>query len=144
MIDAIVQRLKDRVPGLAGRVDKAGALAALMAEGALPRVTPAAHVVPTGIVGGKGEVATGAYRQSIGRQISVALSIRAHDPAGRRALDEIEPLIDAIILALVGWAPARGPGVVGFRYAQLASFKAGMAVYDIAFVLPSQIRTNPA
>ncbi|NEX47603.1 hypothetical protein G3572_15425 [Rhodobacter sp. ETT8] len=143
---AVIERLKQRAPLLSNRVYGAAALAALMKADAVPKVTPCAHVLPTGLTGrSDGDAATGAYVQSYDYGFAVVLSLRAHDPLGERAaLDEVIPMIMEIANALAGWTPDDDTvGVFVFRRAALASFARGVAIYELNFTLQDQLRTIP-
>ncbi len=142
MTPLVIARLKDKVTGLQGRIHGAAALAALMGPDAVPQVTPCAHVMAAGIAApGRQGATSGAFIQPIERQVAVALSLRVHDPQGSRALDEAEALIDAIVLALAGWAPdVTSVGVMTFRGAALVRFERGIAVYEIDFSATDQLR----
>lgn len=139
----IITRLKAMVPALGGRVFGAAALAQLMAQNGLPQVTPAAHVLPVGITGGRETAQTGMYRQEIERLFSVVVSLRSHDAAGARALGEADTLIDAIVTALAGWTPDAATGVFRLKHVNLARFADGMAVFEITVGLPDQLRITP-
>ncbi|MDQ1847671.1 hypothetical protein Q9299_05160 [Gemmobacter fulvus] len=142
MTPAIIERLKAEIPALQRRVYGAAALAAIMKVDGVPTVTPCAHVLPTGLQGHpQPSVATGAYVQSIDYGFAVVISLRAHDPNGERmALDEVQPLLEAVATALAGWKPAPTVGVMIFRRAVLASFARGVAIYELDFSLQHQLR----
>lgn len=139
-IDAIITRLKTRVPELGNRVYGAAEFATLTATGQLPQVTPAAHVVPTGIKGGGVEAATGVYIQACERLFSVLLTIKAGDASGARALGSIVALQEAIIAALSGWALGERVGVVTFAACVTSRIAQGAFVYELSFSLPDQLR----
>ena len=143
MTPQIIERLKAEVHDLQRRVEGAGSLAALMQKEAVPRVTPCAHVIPTSITAPTRPPAiSGGYVQAIDRGFAVILSLRIHDPNGARALDEAASLIEAIIMALAGWEPSEDCiGIFEFRRAVLVAFDRGVAVYEIDFALPDQLRT---
>lgn len=143
MVPEIIQRLKDRVAALGGRVEGAEALAHLMKQGAYPTTTPTLHLLPAGITGGKETAFSGPFRQEITRQISLILTVRTHDATGARAMPRIAELIDAIVLAVAGWAPTPDTGVFRFIRAGLTRFETGTAVYEITFALPDQLRITP-
>lgn len=136
----VIDRLKTRVADLGGRVEGAADLANLMRSNALPQVTPAAHVLPTGLTGGRQTAYVGLYRQEVDRQIAVILTVRTHDATGARAMAAVAALIDAIVLALAGWQPADETGVFALRRATCVRFGEGTAVYQIDFSLPDQLR----
>ena len=142
-VDDIIARLKARVDGLGGRVCGAAEFGALTATGQLPQVTPAAHVIPTGIKGGPQAPRTGAYVQSIERLYSVVLTVKAGDASGARALPVIGDLIDAIIAALAGWDWGGRVGVMTFRNCTLSRAAAGAFAYDISFSITDQLRFTP-
>lgn len=144
MTPAIMERLNAEVTGLQGRIYGLASLAALTAKEAVPTVTPCAHVTPSGIVAPTRPPAiSGGFVQSIERGVAVFLSLRIHDPNGARALDEAAGLIDAIILAIAGWEPtADAIGVFEFRHAALRTLDRGVAIYEIAFSLPDQLRIS--
>jgi len=142
-VSLIITRLKEQVPDLGGRVAGAAALAQMMAQNGLPQVTPAAHVLPTGIMGGRETAQTGMYRQEIERLFAIVLSVRSHDGSGSRALGTVEALIEAVVLALAGWTPDPATGGFRLKRVALARFAEGMAVYEITVGLPDQLRIMP-
>ncbi|MBN8294733.1 hypothetical protein JI664_22375 [Rhodobacter sp. NTK016B] len=146
MTPEIISRLKIKSSSLSGRVYGAAALAALMKDNQVPKVTPCAHVLPTGLTGRKpADAATGAFVQSYDYGFAVVLSLRAHDALGERlVLDEVLPQIVEIAKALVGWTPDPDTaGVFEFRQARLASFARGVAIYELTFALQDQLRIIP-
>lgn len=126
---------------LAGRTKGALDMAALQKANGWPQVTPAAHVVPMGIDGGK-FVAMGAqFDQTIARAVAVYLTVRTHDTTGARWLDRIDDIIDAIILRLAGWTPeSRTRGVMALTGVTLVQSDTGSFVYEIAFALDDELR----
>src|SRR5258707_688737 len=111
-ISDVVTRLNAQVPALAGRIEGAAQLAALVKEGALPNVTPAAFVLPLGLQGNPGDAVTGMFRQMIGDTIAVVLVISvAGDVTGAASQPEVDMLRDAVIAAVAGWAPGNQVGV---------------------------------
>lgn len=143
-LQAIIDRLKARVPDLGNRVEDVGALAALTASGGVPGVTPIAHVVPGGIAGGKHVAQTGSYVQAVDRQFSVVLTLRTQDPSGKRAMSRLAELIDEIIAALAGWDIGALLGVVQFRRSTLIGADRGAFSYDIQFSVTDQLRIIPS
>ena len=77
MLAEITARIEERVPQLAGRVKGAADLAALMRDNQLPQQTPAAHLLPLGLQGGRGESGAGLYTQMVEEAVGVVLSFRA-------------------------------------------------------------------
>ena len=143
-VDLIIARLKARVPDLGNRVAGAAEFAALTATGALPQVTPAAHVIPTGISGAKQAPQMGLYVQGIERLFSVVLTMRASDASASRSLGAASDLVEDIINALAGWELGGRIGVMTFRRAALVSASKGALSYELSFSLSDQLRINPA
>lgn len=144
MIPAIITRVSEAVPALQGRVYGAAALAALMKADSVPTLTPCVHVLPIGIAGApRAGTAASAYRQMIERQFALILSLRTHDPNGAQVLDEAGDLIDRLAAALCGWTPANTSGVFALQRVVLASFARGVAIYELDFSLPDQLRISP-
>ncbi|MDT8856431.1 hypothetical protein RNZ50_15665 [Paracoccaceae bacterium Fryx2] len=142
--DVIIARLKARVADLGNRVAGAAEFAALTATGKAPQVTPAAHVIPTGIAGGKHLTQTGAYVQSIDRLFAVILTLRTQDASGARALARLDGLIEDIVQALAGWELGGRVGVVVFRRAALLRSTDGVFAYEITFSIADQLRITPS
>ncbi len=136
----IIARLNAAVPGLQGRIQGAGEFSALMKSNALPQVTPAAFVVPTGLMGSAGDAITGAFTQPIERMFGVIVVLRAADRTGARAIDPLDTLIDETLAAIVGWAPGNAVGVFRLVRGNLVSLSAGTIVYQLDFALPDQLR----
>lgn len=143
-VDLIIARLKSRVPDLGQRVAGAAEFAALTATGALPQVTPAAHVIPTGISGAKQSPQMGLYIQGIERLFSVILTMRAGDASASRSLGAASDLVEDIIKALAGWELGNRIGVMTFRRSALVSASKGALSYELSFSLSDQLRINPA
>lgn len=143
-VDLIIQRLKARVPDLGNRVAGAVEFAALTATGARPQVTPTAHVIPTGISGKPMQPQVGLYIQSIERQFSIILSLRATDASASRSLNPASDLIETIIAALAGWELGSRIGVMIFRRATLVDASKGALSYELSFSLSDQLRITPS
>lgn len=144
LADHVIARLKAQVPALASRVEGAADLAAVMRTGGMPQVTPAAHVVPAGLTGGKTAPLTGMFRQQVGRLISVVLYFRSRDRRSSRGLDGVGGVIDDIVGAIVGWSPdPTSAGLFELRGCRLVSAAADALVYLIDFVLPDELRITP-
>lgn len=143
MILALRQRLEAAVPALAGRVEGVAELADLQARDALPQVTPWAFVVPGDLDGGGFDALEGFFRQAVARSYSVVLVLRTGDPTGRRALLDFEPLREAALAAVAGWAPEATTGPFALRRGRLLSLQAGTLVYELAFATADHIRIMP-
>lgn len=136
-------RLAQTVPALAGRIEGAAAFADLMRQNALPQVTPAAFVIPLGLQGGGSEVMTGLYRQDVEEIVGVLLVLRSFSRTGDKALPELDLLIDAVLQAVAGQAPAEALGVIRLLRGSLVSMEGGTIVYQIEFALSDQLRITP-
>ncbi|PWE29967.1 hypothetical protein DDZ14_16120 [Maritimibacter sp. 55A14] len=140
MIEDVIARLEDKVPDLAGRIEGAAELADLMRRGALPQVTPAAHVLPLGLRGGNVDTGSGLYRQETQEAIGVVITWRSYNAAAGVALADIRTLVGGVIGAIAGWAPAGAIGDFRLMRGQLVSMSAGTIVYQIDFSLTDQLR----
>jgi hypothetical protein len=133
------------IPELHGRVQGVAALSALMTAGQVPQVTPAGFVLPLGLRGGSADAVTGMFRQQIAWTSGVVLVVRvAGDVTGAKANDILEPLIEAVILAIAG-TDARGPdeaaiGVWRLSRGELLSLSAGVLIYQLDFAIDDQLR----
>ncbi|PKP85851.1 MAG: hypothetical protein CVT80_00295 [Alphaproteobacteria bacterium HGW-Alphaproteobacteria-2] len=143
MVAEVIARLAERVPDLAGRIEGAAELSALMRENRLPQVTPAAHVLPLGLRGLQADAAAGLFRQAFDETVAVVLTWRGYEPTGGRALAGLEALIDTVIAALAGWAPAQATGVLRLSRGQLVAISAGTIVYQIDLTLTDHLRITP-
>lgn len=141
LVDQAEARIVAACPVLAGRMGTALQLAEAMARNQLPQVTPAAFLLPLGLRGGAADAATGLFRQSIDRFLGVVLVVRsAGDVLGKRAADELTPLIDGVVGAIAGWGPADAVGVFKLSRGELVSLAAGAATYQLDFSLDDQLR----
>lgn len=136
---AIKARLQARVPSLR-QIEDALSLTALLKSGALPRQSPAAFVLPAGIVGGQTEAMSGAFVQSVQDVISIVLAVNASSAAGVGQAARVDILIREIIDALCGWAPETGPGVYALRRAEVMSMTGGLATWRIDLAIADQLR----
>jgi len=124
----VCERLIDQAPALGGRV-----LAAL--SGAVPAAYPAAYVlllaeaVTDGVIAGPARV--------IEARFGVELMARhaAQAGSGGPAQDHMEDLREAILAALVGYAPGGGVSPIAHTGGKLISFDAGLAVWRDEFTV---------
>lgn len=141
VIDAVIARLKAQVPALQDRVDGAADFGQLMQSKSMPSAPVSAFVLWGGIIPrGRPDVATGAYRQAIARAVTIVLVVRSNDRRGEGALDELEPLVEAVLTALCGWAPGDETGVFELGRASISSFSRGTAVFQIDLTISDQLR----
>lgn len=144
-VEEVRSRLEAQVPALAHRVHGAADLARLMAAGKPPQVTPAAHVLPGGLQGGRddGGLAVGLFRQAVRRVVTVILTLRVHDKLGQRALDALDALLDAVITAICGWQPDPAIGPFTLRSGRVLSMAGGALSYQIDFQIADEVRISP-
>lgn len=142
--EAVIDRLKERVPALAGRVEGALDFAQLLASGQLPATTPAANVMPFGLQGGRADASAGAFRQEYTDNVAVLLTLRtAGGGAGGqidRARDMLGELVIAVLRAIAGWAPGEEIGVLRLTRGALITARRGVLVYQIDFAIDDQLR----
>jgi hypothetical protein len=140
MIDALITRLDEQVSVLEHRVEGAGSLADLMQRNALPQHTPAAHVLPLGLIGRAEDAGAGAYTQMFEEAVAVILTVRNHTPAGKKALADLRGIIMSIVAAIAGWAPDDQTGVFRLTRGSLLNATKGTVVYQIDFSISDQLR----
>ncbi|PZQ20466.1 MAG: hypothetical protein DI569_15475 [Sphingopyxis macrogoltabida] len=146
MFDEVKARLA-AVSDLAGRIQPGASLSELMARNMAPQVCPAAFVLPLGLRGGSVTAMSGFYVQGIAETLGIVLFLRAAgDVTGGKMADQLTPLRNAVIRAIVGWAPQsdwlEGETVGEFRLlrGELISLSGGLLTYQIDFGLDDQIR----
>lgn len=142
MIEQVIARLEQTVPDLDGRVREAARLAQLMEKGQLPQAGFTAFVLPGALRGGASTAAAGMFRQAISRTVSVMLVMRvAGDAKGTTALDRIQPVIDACVLAICGWTPDEETiGLFTLTGGELTSLTNGTLTYVLDFSINDQLR----
>lgn len=135
-------RLEARVPALAGRVQQAAALQALVAKGQWPASPAAAFMLPLGLrARSEGDASAGAFTQSADEMLGVLLVLNAAgDPTGGKALPPVDQLTDEVIAALCGWAPPGRSGVLRLVRGQLIENTGGRILYQLDFSTLKQIR----
>lgn len=147
LADDVIDRLKERVPQIKGRVEGAASLVQLMQENRLPQHTPAANVISSGLQGGQAQAGTGLFTQAVEEIVSVFLTFRNVEGARQRAVDQYLPVRREVIAALCGWAPATGLaeeeeplGVFRLRSGQVVRMQAGTLIYQLDFAIGDQLR----
>jgi hypothetical protein len=136
----VIDRLKERVPTLAGRVEGAAHLAQMMAANQMPQVTPAANVIATGLAGGTADASTGFFRQSFDETVTVYLTFRNVQGPGGNALDLFDEVKWSVIEAICGWGPETAVGVFRLLRGQVVNMATGTMLYQIDFALGDQLR----
>jgi hypothetical protein len=142
LVVAVADRINAQVAALKDRIEYVAALAALVAEGAMPQREVAAFVVPLGFDDKGGDSAAGLHTQIISSGIGVILCIKAAgDPRARKALPTIDALEVAVVNTLAGWAPGDDvAGVLRVTRGRLVSVTKGLVIYQIDFELTDQLR----
>lgn len=140
MIAAIIARLKSNAPSFNGRIEGAGSFAAMIQAKRLPYITPAAHVVPVSMTGGKADAATGAYTQDTTETFGVIFTIRSGDPIGGDRLEPIDAIKSEVINAIAGWAPSDEIGVFQFVSGRMQNIADGALIYEVDFRINDQLR----
>lgn len=140
-MQAVADRLAE-LPELAGRVAGAARLEALRAGNLLGQVGLNAFVIPMGMRGGAADAATGLFRQGLERVVGVVLVQRnAGDATGQRGVETIEPLIEAVVGHIAGWAPDTMFGVFRLLRGELvAMLQGGTLIYQLDFAVEDQLR----
>jgi hypothetical protein len=138
--DHVIQRLKDRVTALSGRVEGAASLVQLMQENQLPQHSPAANVISSGLAGGATTTGAGTFVQAVDETVSVFLTFRNVQGKGTRALDHFDAVREDVIAALCGWAPGDTVGVFRLVRGQVVRMAAGTLIYQIDFAVGDQLR----
>lgn len=141
-IEAVIARLKQQVSALRS-VQGAAELNALRAANALPPMGLSAFVIPLGLQGGEVTSATELFVQDVEEQVSVLLTLRHQGRTGEAAIEKIEPLIEAVLTALGGWAPPGVPGCFRLVRAGVASMDKGTFTYLITLAIGDQLRIFP-
>jgi hypothetical protein len=141
LVNDVIARLDDRVADLKGRIEGAAELSALIRDGALPPVLPAAFVVPLGLRPGQVDAAAGLFRQDVDEVVGVVLITDAPgDVTGAGALPTIGELIKDTIEAVCGFAPGDEVGVFRLSRGALVSLNAGTVIYQLDFAIADQLR----
>lgn len=137
----VSDRIEAQVAALSGHVEDIAAMAALIAEGAMPQADVSAFVCPLGFDDKGGESATGYHTQMLEDSIAVVLCVKARgDVKAKKALPTISELKDAVIDAVAGWGPNAAVGVFFVRRGRLVSAEGGLVIYQLDFTLQDQLR----
>lgn len=139
LVAAVIARLRATVPDLR-TIDGAAALAALIERNAIAQVTPAAHVIPSGLKGLAAEAMTGAFVQDVEETVTVVLSLRPNDRIGAAGIEPVEALKTAVIAAIAGWAPGDETGVFVLSRAGISNVSGGALIFQIDFAIHDQLR----
>ncbi|MEJ0012793.1 MAG: hypothetical protein WDM94_09245 [Bauldia sp.] len=142
LVADVVTRLGTEVDALTKRIEGAAELTELVRKNELPNVTPWAFVIPLGLMPrSQGDAATGVFTQGVDELIGVVLIVRSSgDAKGGKALTPIDALIEAVLPALLGWAPDAAIGVLRLVRGAMVGLVAGAATYQLDFALQRQVR----
>lgn len=146
-LDAVRNRLEDRVEDLRGRLFTAAEFTRLMDSNAAPAGGVNAYLIPGSIIGqatqGSG-LTSGLFRQGIRRGIALVVFLRDVDRHGKRALESLATFLDTIIAAVCGWAPGDEIGVFELLRAGIIPTRhRGVMAYQFEFFIPDQLRIAP-
>lgn len=140
-LDDVRARLEATVPNLVGNLHNAGQFAQLIQRAQLPQWRTGAFILPGGLQGGGASAMTGAFTQALVETVNIVLVTRVQgDPTSERAVDELTPLIRAVIEALCGWAPDDAIGVFVLSQGELVGSQDGALIYQLDFALSDQVR----
>ena len=142
LADLVVDRLKERVTRLQGRVEGATSLVQLMAQNGLPQHGPAARVISAALQGGEASAATGFFTQAFTETVSVFLVFRNVQGSGGNELDLFDEVKWAVIKPLCGWAPDDAVGVFRLANGQVRNMAQGTLIYQIDFAIGDQLRID--
>ena len=143
LVDQVAERLVLKVPSLAGRIGKAGDLAALMDAGSLPQGNQAAFIVPLGFRAGEVTAATGLHSQSLARRVAIILVIRfAGNPTGAKTIPEVDQLERETLRAIAGWKPNGAWDAFAVERGALLGLKPGVAFFEIDFTISELLRIH--
>ena len=142
LADDVIQRLKERVDLLQGRVEGAAALMTVLAPGGSPQSAVSAYVVADGLRGGSVDAAAGLYCQSFDETVNVLVIFRNVQGPGGRGLDLYDAVKWAVIEALCGWAPEDTVGVFRLSQARTIRQETGTLFYQIDVAIGDQMRIN--
>ncbi|NCM96149.1 MAG: hypothetical protein GW948_02195 [Rhodobacterales bacterium] len=139
LITSLITRLKAEVSDLR-TVEGAASLSVLVKNGSLPQQTPAAWVIPVGMIGGQGQSAAGLYTQMMTEVLGVIVAFNTHSATAAGKMGALDALIRAVIDAVAGWGPDEAVGVFEMRRGNLLSMNAGAVIYQIDFAINDQLR----
>lgn len=145
IVSDVVARIEALVPTLAGRVGTAFDLGLLMGREIRLAASPHCWVLPGAIVGQQEQGIVGAYRQTISRQVSVVIAMRAHDGQGAADRPDLEALIAEVMSALAGYEPpsiaASARGTMTLVRGDLVSIRSGIVIYALDFAVEDEWRS---
>jgi len=138
----VTARIEDAIPELNHRIGGAVELSEVLKKnGAFPQAPVSAYVVPGGIQGGDDQSVIGAYQQQVLRLVTVVVAFRGLKKTAARSLTEVEPVLDALVSAIVGWTPDEETlGVFVLRGQVPVSFAGDAVVYQTDFAISDQLR----
>lgn len=142
-VDEVRDRIAVTAPALAGRLAFAGDWSRVVQDQQLPPQSPWAYVLPGDIEGGEPDAMTGLFRQMWTEQVNVVLAVSYAGGAGGEAIDALAPLVEAVVVGLVGWGPDDAPGVWVLVRARVIGSRDSWVFFEITFALLNQLRVIP-
>ncbi|RMD93356.1 MAG: hypothetical protein D6811_05120 [Alphaproteobacteria bacterium] len=139
-----IERLDGQVRILRGRIGTAVDLDALMEREVRLAASPWAWVIPGRLTGGPADDLVGAFRQSVSRQVSVILAMRARDATGGVEAVDLEDLIEQVSEALIGYEPPgiaqSARGTMKLARGDLIALRSGIIIYALDFSIEDEWR----
>ncbi|MBP0483943.1 phage tail terminator protein [Sagittula salina] len=142
MLNEVKARLEARCPEC-GEIRLAAEWSRLMKSGRQPNGGVTTFLLPGDAIGGKAELATGAFVQDIRDSVTVVTMLQSVDARGQRALDRITEHLGDIRAALAGWAPGETVGVFEFTRQRFVPETSGVMSVVTEFSITDQLRTTP-
>lgn len=137
-LDAVAQRIRSQCPSfklVAGAVDFERAQKGLT-------TLPAAFVLFAQAKAESSPFMDGVVQQQVGFDFSVALAVRnLADSQGKAAVDELQPVCQPLLDALLGWAPSADCTGCEFSEARLLDFINGVLWVGTVFSTTTVIRS---
>lgn len=148
LLDQVKARIEGQVPELDKRLQFARDLAALVEEDAFPQSVISGFLLASGLRPlDRGSAGTGFFIQSCEETVSVVLVFyAAGDVTGGKSIDRDDPIVAAVIDALVGWMPESDQATrlyttdFALAGANVGSLVQGRVIYEIDVTVGLQLR----
>lgn len=142
IVDAIIARLESQVPDLR-QVEGAAELSEMIERGLLPHRTPAAYVLPLGDDAEDNALGVNAMSQRLTEIVGIVLVVRvAGDARGNRRRQALEPLIEDVRDALLGWVPLPDHDPLEYQRGRLQGMQRAALIHQLDFRTRSYLRAN--
>lgn len=142
LVSQTIARLRGALPAEV-RIEGAVELARVTAPGGVQPRGVTAYVVPSGLLGGARVELVGHFDQQIERMVSIIVSFVTGNGGPLPVLDRIEEVLDAIIVALIGWLPDGAISAMALRRCQPIAAQAGITAYEVTLSSGHELR-NPS